>query len=507
MEFGALFVNQPALRGGRKAQLLAEGGFEGRHDLLLAAHDAVEPEVGAFDEGLAETFGDAGGIVGDHEKFGAFLHDVREEQKGGVTTFLGLDGGELGFERGLHVGDEVKGDEFELTDADLAAVHVEVLEVAEDERARGAAGDGGLGGEELHAKGLDVGDAGDCGEFRGSLAVHVGSRRRLEDHRVGENGAEHGAGDVGRDFKANVVVHALDEFYRIFAREVISCAASTLEKRLEDVKQFLKAVSPSITLKSDPTDTLSFDLKLELEEKSVMEILELPEKIAAAKGIHLIVCIDEFQQLALLPGYKSMEGKMRSAWQKQQQVSYCFYGSKRHMMMDIFNNSSNPFYRFGQVLFLQKIKKEEWVPFIVNAFHRTNKEISEQQAEQLCDIVKCHSWYLQQLCYFIWSGTSEKVTDEIIEIRTRQLIDTNMPMFMNDTENLTAAQTAMLRAVADGEYRFNSIPVVRKYELGSAQTITRNKRMLTERDFIEKEGNKYVFSDPIFELWFRREYC
>ena len=60
-------------------------------------------------------------------------------------------------------------------------------------------------------------------------------------------------------------------------------------------------------------------------------------------------------------------------------------------------------------------------------------------------------------------------------MRTRQLIDTDMP-------------TAMLRVVANGEYRFNSIPVVRKYELGSAQTITRNKRMLTERDFIEKEG-------------------
>ena len=150
-----------------------------------------------------------------------------------------------------------------------------------------------------------------------------------------------------------------------------------------------------------------------------MEILELPEKIASAKGIQLIVCIDEFQQLALLPGYKSMEGKMRSVWQQQQRVAYCFYGSKRHMMMDIFNNSSNPFYRFGQVLFLQKIKKEEWVPFIVNAFHRTEKEISEEQAGRLCDIVKCHSWYLQQLCYFIWSGTSGQVTDETIEVRTR----------------------------------------------------------------------------------------
>ena len=297
------------------------------------------------------------------------------------------------------------------------------------------------------------------------------------------------------------------EFYRIFAREVIACAASTLEKRLEDVRHFLKTVSPSITLKSTPTDTMSFDLKFELEERDVMEILKLPEKIAIAKSIRLIVCIDEFQQLAQLSGYRDLEGKMRSVWQKQQQVSYCFYGSKRHMMLDIFNNSSNPFYRFGQVLFLQKIKKEEWVPFIVNAFKRTNKEISKEQAEQLCDIVKCHSWYLQQLCYFVWSGTSDKVTDETIEMRTRQLIDTNMPMFMNDTENLTAAQTAMLRAVANGEYRFNSIPVVRTYELGSAQTITRNKRMLTERDFIEKEGELYVFSDPVFELWFKREYC
>ncbi len=296
------------------------------------------------------------------------------------------------------------------------------------------------------------------------------------------------------------------EFYQTFAREVIASAAFTLEKRLEDIRHFLKGISPSITLKSDSSNSMTFNLKFDLEEKGIMEILELPEKIAKAKGVHIIVCIDEFQQLAQLSGYKDMEGKMRSAWQKQHSVSYCFYGSKRHMMMDIFNNSSNPFYRFGQVLFLQKIKKEEWIPFIVRSFQKTGKSISEEQAGRLCDIVKCHSWYLQQLCYFIWSGTSETVTDETMEMRTQQLIDTNMPMFMNDTENLTAAQTNMLRAVADGEFRFNSQPVVRKYELGSAQTITRNKRMLTERDFIEKEGNKYVFSDPIFELWFKKEY-
>lgn len=296
------------------------------------------------------------------------------------------------------------------------------------------------------------------------------------------------------------------EFYRTFAKEVISCAASTLEKKIEDIKHFLQGISPSVTLKSDLSNSLSLDLKFELEDRDVMEILELPEKIAKAKNVRLVICIDEFQQLAQLSGYKDLEGKMRSAWQKQHQVSYCFYGSKRHMMLDIFNKSSNPFYRFGQLLFLQKIKKEEWIPFILNAFQKTDKSINEEQAERLCDIVKCHSWYLQQLCYFVWSGTTNEVTDEAIDRRVQQLIDTNMPMFMNDAEKLTAAQAAMLRAVADGEYRFNSAPVMKKYELGSAQTITRNKRVLAEKDFVEKQGNKFVFSDPIFELWFNKEY-
>lgn len=32
-------------------------------------------------------------------------------------------------------------------------------------------------------------------------------------------------------------------------------------------------------------------------------ILDLPEKIASDKGIRIIVCIDEFQQLAEMDGY------------------------------------------------------------------------------------------------------------------------------------------------------------------------------------------------------------
>ena len=71
-----------------------------------------------------------------------------------------------------------------------------------------------------------------------------------------------------------------------------------------------------------------------------------------------------------------MEGKMRSVWQQQQLTSYCLYGSKRNMMLNIFNNSNSPFYRFGQVIFMQKIAKEHWIPL---SYHLLRRPASEFQ--------------------------------------------------------------------------------------------------------------------------------
>lgn len=40
---------------------------------------------------------------------------------------------------------------------------------------------------------------------------------------------------------------------------------------------------------------------------------------------------------------------MRSAWQHHKNVSYCFYGSMKHMMLQIFNDSQKPFCHTGAV--------------------------------------------------------------------------------------------------------------------------------------------------------------
>ena len=297
------------------------------------------------------------------------------------------------------------------------------------------------------------------------------------------------------------------EFYRTFASQVIACASSKMERWIEDAKKFLMGVVPQVVLNDQVTDFAAFDLKFVPQEKDKMTILQLPEMLAKEKGIRIVVCIDEFQQLANLPEYSDMEGKMLSVWQQQQLTSYCLYGSKRNMMLNIFNNSNSPFYRFGQVIFMNKIAKEHWMPFIVSAFENTGKSISTDFVERICDIVACHSWYLQQLCYFIWSYTATEVTEEVFELGLKQVMNINTPMFQNDTENLSSTQIEMLKAIANGEQHFSSQAVKQIYSLGNPNTIVKNKRTLQNKDIVEMQKNEFVFVDPIYQLWFKEEYC
>lgn len=301
-------------------------------------------------------------------------------------------------------------------------------------------------------------------------------------------------------------VHSEAEFFNAYVSAVVSALESNLQKGVELLKKYIQTLTPSITLKSDPLNAIEVDLGYKPLQKSAEEILNMPERIARERNLHVVVCIDEFQQLASLPGWKHMEGLLRSVWQQHQYVNYCLYGSKRHMMMEIFNNSANPFYRFGQVMYLKKIEKKYWIPYITSQFSKTGKSISEEQAGHICDLMECHSWYVQQLSFFVWSATDKEVTDNIINDSLQLLLDTNEPLFEADVDSLAPSQVAMLQAIAYGEEHLSSKQAVVRYELGGAQTIVQNKRVLVEKDFVEKDKTGFHFVDPLFSIWFKRRY-
>jgi uncharacterized protein len=178
------------------------------------------------------------------------------------------------------------------------------------------------------------------------------------------------------------------DFYTLLTTEVIKNTSGKVETWLENIRKFISRLSPKVSFGTDPFSTFELTFNLESIEKNYRELLDLPEKIAEEKKVNLIICIDEFQNTANFTEAKLFHKRLRTAWQNHQSVTYCLYGSKKHMMSTLFEKQSMPFYKFGETINLEKISEKHWVAFITERFQSTGKKISTEQAEIITQTVK-----------------------------------------------------------------------------------------------------------------------
>lgn len=298
-------------------------------------------------------------------------------------------------------------------------------------------------------------------------------------------------------------VSSKEEFLELFAQEVIRASSTKWQERLEQAKTVFKSIIPKISVSPDPNSTISLGFDWDELGKHQGEILDLPETLGQKKGLRFIVCIDEFQDLANMSGFENFEKQLRANWQRHKLVTYCLYGSKRHMMTDIFNLSSKPFYRFGDIMMLPKIGRKHWVSFIIDRFNVTGKRISEELADGIASLMQDHSWYVQQLAHYTWNATDREATREALRGALRQLIDANSPLFLRDMEIMSNTQVNLVKALLHGETQLTSAKVMQTYRLGTPRNVSRNRDVMIQNDLIEASDSGYRFLDPPFELWLK----
>ncbi len=296
------------------------------------------------------------------------------------------------------------------------------------------------------------------------------------------------------------------EFLETFAGEVIKVSSNKWEEWIDNSKNFFRQLIPKISFGIDPYSDFSLSFEWEELQKHSNEILNLPEVIAKKKNIRFIICLDEFQNTASYPGFLDFEKKMRAVWQRQKLVTYCLYGSKRHMMADIFNNPSKPFYRFGDIILLEKINTKDWISFIINSFAKTGKMIEKTDAAIIPKLMKNHPWYVQQLAHYTWNLTDQKATVEEIKKALEEVIYANTPFYQKEIETMSPTQINLLKAVASGKVQLTSTEVMQKYKLGTPRNVLKNKKILIKNDVIENTGNTINFLDPAFEIWFKKQF-
>lgn len=295
------------------------------------------------------------------------------------------------------------------------------------------------------------------------------------------------------------------EFYDEFASAVLKQTSSKLDEWLEDIRLFLSRISPKVSIGPDPVTDFSISLEMNPKGSDAEEILQLPEKIAQKKGFNIVICIDEFQQVAEFKDSKVFQKRLRSVWQLQKSVSYCLFGSKKHLMNELFEKKSLPFYKFGDAIYLQKIGTSDWVDYICGRFEATGKHISEDLAREICRRVDNHSSYVQQLAWLVWIQTDDVATEHGVEAAYEDIIAQNTPLFEKQTENLTTYQMNFLRAIVDGVHEeFTSQEILQRYHLGSSANVSTVKRALVKKELIEIEKRRVIIPDPVMEVWLKK---
>ena len=296
------------------------------------------------------------------------------------------------------------------------------------------------------------------------------------------------------------------EFYNKLATAVLKQVSGKGELMLRNIKEFLTRLTPRVSFGIDPANEMSVSLGIAPEDYSPEEILQLPEKMAHKIGKHIVVCIDEFQQIGNFPDSLEVQKRIRGVWQLQEEVSYCLYGSKKHMLTNLFQNKRMPFYQFGDIRFLQPIALEDWIPFIRGKFEENGLSISDEQITRICETVEYQSSYVQQLAWNVMLCCDKVVEEATMEEALADLIGQNSILFLQQTEGLSSYQMNFLKALAAGETGdFTSAAILKKYNLGTKSNISRLTDTLIKKELIEKTGRTVTIADPVFHLWMLRE--
>lgn len=297
-----------------------------------------------------------------------------------------------------------------------------------------------------------------------------------------------------------------EDFYNQLVTAALKAGSGRWEIWMEDAKQFLKGLVPRFNIGSDPMNDFSVSLDWIEVKNNPDEILNLPEVISIEKKIRIVVCIDEFQNLAFFNEPLEFQKTLRAHWQLHKNAVYILLGSRRHMLIGLFNHPSMPFYRFGDLVMLGKIPVEFWPLFISDRFDRSGKKFSIQFAAKVPGLLDNHPYYIQYLAHEIWGIAEREVTQEVIDAAVINLLDQNNYLFQMQTDGLPNTQVAFLKALSEGVTSFTSMNTMKKYDLGSVSNIRRIREALIQKEIIDIFPGKPEFLDPLYKLWFVKNF-
>ncbi len=236
--------------------------------------------------------------------------------------------------------------------------------------------------------------------------------------------------------------------------------------------------------------------------KSILDYLESLDS-------RVVVAIDEFQQIREYENVR-MEALLRGYIHNLKNVRFIFCGSHKKLMTEIFTAERSPFYQSTVNIPLHKLNIEVYSQFIKDKFNAGGKEISDDAIDFIMDWSRCHTFYTQSLCHYIYIMSGANVSMENVYRAIEAIFDSETDRFYTIRNMLTKGQWKYLTAVAKEQVvkQPTSSVFLEKYKLGAASSAKRYLDALVEKELIlestSMEGNEYSVYNVFLSRWLER---
>lgn len=273
---------------------------------------------------------------------------------------------------------------------------------------------------------------------------------------------------------------------------------------LTSIRNYIKHFRIEIT--ADPLSGLPKVALLGGDVKDEKTIHELFAALKALSGDYkTLLVLDEFQDVSKISG---LEAQLRSEIQTLSDTPVILLGSKRHLLRDIFQDESRPFYGFGVDVEIGKIERKYWLPYMRERFAGSKLTIDKDGVDTICQEMRDVPNSIQELGQWISLNDEKRHLDRAIIMRhVADLIENKSSRYLERITSFSAKERAVLVATARMEPVSSITSTGFVQETGISATATKAAMLrFADQGVIDLAEEGYVITDPIFGMFLKRQF-
>lgn len=340
----------------------------------------------------------------------------------------------------------------------------------------------------------------------GTNVIMFAKRRIGKSSLVKEVFQNHLSDDI---LKAHIDIYSVSNSRELYGKikEGISDSLKSEETSLDKLQALVEGVqeyftTAKVSLKISATPSIDIEPLDRVYEDAIGELLNGYFNFLEAKNLQAVIAIDEFQKIVSLSQRNKIEEVLRTVINKRKNCAFIFTGSKRRILLSMFNNPDRPFYKLGLEHNLKPIQEEVFYKWTSNHFKKKEIILEEEAFAYLYAKAKGETRFMQLVSYRMFNEVEplEVITIQIIKEFINEIVE-GASMIQTYFNKFSIIQQNTLKIIAKSKgVNIYSAEMLREYDVKKPSVQNAVSKLLDEA-VVYEDNNAILLENVELSIW------